>query len=80
VFRAPKVAARSVVYMSLSPDYENGSGEYLHMFNPKKMDPKVYIPEEGKKLWDYSERLWKQLDEEAIEVNFNHITQDEKVG
>ncbi len=70
VFRSPEVAAKSVIYMSLSPDYEGKTGEYLHMFNPKKMDPKVYLPEEGAKLWDFSQRLWKELDDKAIEVKF----------
>jgi NAD(P)-dependent dehydrogenase (short-subunit alcohol dehydrogenase family) len=70
VFRSPEVAAKAVVYMSLSSDYEGKTGEYLHMFNPKKMDPKVYLPEEGAKLWEYSQRLWKELDNKAIEVKF----------
>ncbi|MEZ5198615.1 MAG: SDR family NAD(P)-dependent oxidoreductase [Bacteroidales bacterium] len=71
VFRSPEVAAKPVVYMSLSKDYENKTAEYLHMFNPKEMDPKVYLPEEGAKLWYYSQRLWKEIDEKAIEVKFN---------
>ena len=70
VFRSPEVAAKAVIYMSLSPDYEGITGEYLHMFNPKKMDPKVYLPEEGAKLWDHSQRLWKELDDKALEVKF----------
>ena len=61
VFRSPAVAARPVVYMAISPDYENKTGQYLHMFNPKEMDSKVYIPEEGAKLWSYSEELWANL-------------------
>ncbi|MCB2219530.1 MAG: SDR family NAD(P)-dependent oxidoreductase [Bacteroidetes bacterium] len=80
VFRKPAVAARPVIYMALSKDYEDKNGSYLHMFNPKKMDPKIYIPEEGLKLWDYSERLWKQIDPKAEEIKFNYITEDEKVG
>jgi NAD(P)-dependent dehydrogenase (short-subunit alcohol dehydrogenase family) len=71
VFRSPQVAARPVVYMAISKDYGNNTGEYLHMFNPKKMDPKVYIPEEGLKLWEQSEILWKKLDERAVIPNFN---------
>lgn len=61
VFRSPAVAARPVVYMAISPDYEDTTAQYLHMFNPKEMDAKVYIPEEGEKLWKYSEDLWKRL-------------------
>jgi hypothetical protein len=62
VFRSPEVAARPVVYMSISEDYADNTAKYLHMFNPKEMDAKVYIPEEGKKLWDHSESLWRKLD------------------
>lgn len=71
VFRSPEVAAKPVVYMSISKDFGNKTAEYLHMFNPKKMDPKVYNQEEGKKLWDYSERLWKEIDDKAFEIKFN---------
>ncbi|TFH26167.1 MAG: SDR family NAD(P)-dependent oxidoreductase [Bacteroidia bacterium] len=62
VFRSPAKAALPVVYMALSPDYEGSTNEYLHMFNPKKMDPKVYEPAEGLKLWDRSTRLLKDID------------------
>jgi len=62
VFRSPAKAALPVVYMALSPDYEGTTNEYLHMFNPKKMDPKVYEPDEGLKLWDRSIQLLKEID------------------
>jgi NAD(P)-dependent dehydrogenase (short-subunit alcohol dehydrogenase family) len=62
VFRSPAKAALPVVYMALSPDYEGTTNEYLHMFNPKKMDPKVYDPDEGQKLWDRSFLLLKEID------------------
>ena len=62
IFKSPAKAARAVVYMALSPDYEGTTNEYLHMFNPKKMDPKVYEPEEGKKLWERSLALLKDID------------------
>jgi len=62
VFRSPAKAALPVVYMALSPDYEGTTNEYLHMFNPKKMDPKVYEPNEGLKLWDRSTELLKEID------------------
>lgn len=71
VFRSPEVAAKPVVYMSISKDFDNKTAEYLHMFNPKKMDPKVYNPDEGKKLWEYSQRLWKEIDDKAFDVKFN---------
>lgn len=62
IFRSPAKAALPVVYMAISPDYEGKTNEYLHMFRHKKMDPKVYLPEEGSKLWDRSVALWKAVD------------------
>jgi NAD(P)-dependent dehydrogenase (short-subunit alcohol dehydrogenase family) len=62
IFKSPKKACRPVVYMAISSDYEGKTNEYLHMFRHKKMDPKVYIPEEGAKLWDRSVELWKSID------------------
>lgn len=62
VFRAPSKAALPVVYMALSPDCEGTTNQYLHMFNPKQMDPKVYEPAEGEKLWVSSMDLLKQID------------------
>jgi NAD(P)-dependent dehydrogenase (short-subunit alcohol dehydrogenase family) len=62
IFKSPAKAALPVVYIAISPDYEGKTNEYLHMFRHKKMDPKVYIPEEGTKLWDRSIELWKQVD------------------
>ncbi len=61
IFRPAGKAALPVVYMAISPDYERKTGEYLHMFKPKKMDPKVYDPLEGKKLWEASITLWKSI-------------------
>ena len=62
IFRSPAKATLPVVYMAISEDFEGKSGEYLHMFNNKKMDPKVYIPEEGARLWDESFRVWEQIE------------------
>ena len=68
IFRSPKKAALPVVYMSISPDYENRSNEYQHMFKPKKMDEKIYIEEEGKKLWKRSYEVWHSIDNETEEL------------
>lgn len=57
IFKSPAKAARPVVYMALSDDYRGTTNQYLHMFNPKKMDPKVYDEAEGKKLWERSMEL-----------------------
>jgi NAD(P)-dependent dehydrogenase (short-subunit alcohol dehydrogenase family) len=62
IFKSPARAARPVVYMALSSDYEGRTNEYLHMFNPKKMDPKVYDPAEGRKLWEKTMELLEEID------------------
>jgi NAD(P)-dependent dehydrogenase (short-subunit alcohol dehydrogenase family) len=67
IFKSPAEAAKAVVYMSLSDDYDGKTEEYLHMFNPKKMDEKVYLPDEGKKLWDASMALWGSFDTKAVQ-------------
>lgn len=64
IFKSPAKAALPVVYMALSPDYEGRSNEYLHMFNPKKMDPKVYEVQEGEKLWTRSLDLLRTIDQD----------------
>lgn len=56
-FRAPDVAARPLVYMSTAPEFEQETGRYLHMFNPKRMDEKCYDPAEGARLWERSVAL-----------------------
>jgi NAD(P)-dependent dehydrogenase (short-subunit alcohol dehydrogenase family) len=68
IFRSPKKAAQPVVYMAISPDYEGRTNEYQHMFKPKKMDEKIYIPEEGEKLWIASYKLWHSIDPNAEEL------------
>ncbi len=65
IFRSPKKAALPVVYMSISPDYEGKTAEYQHMFKEKKMDEKVYDPEDGSRLWEESIALWKQVTRDA---------------
>lgn len=69
IFKKPSDAAKAVVYMAISPDYEGKTSEYLHMFNQKKMDEKIYIPEEGKKLWEASQQVWEAIDPKAIPLN-----------
>jgi len=68
IFRSPAKASLPVVYMSVSEDYEGKTNEYLHMFKNKKMDPKIYIPEEGEKLWKRSMELWKSVDPMAQSI------------
>jgi NAD(P)-dependent dehydrogenase (short-subunit alcohol dehydrogenase family) len=69
IFRTPQNAAPPVIYMASSPDFNNKTNQYLHMFIPKKMDEKVYDKTEGEKLWNESLKLWKQLDN-RVEIIF----------
>jgi NAD(P)-dependent dehydrogenase (short-subunit alcohol dehydrogenase family) len=69
IFKSPEKAAMPVVYMAISKDYEGKTNEYLHMFNEKKMDPKIYIPEEGSKLWERSDELWRKVDPQYEKLN-----------
>ncbi|HOX78693.1 MAG TPA: SDR family NAD(P)-dependent oxidoreductase [Bacteroidales bacterium] len=62
IFKSPAKACKPVVYLAISPDFEGMTNEYLHMFRPKRMDPKVYLPEEGEKLWKRSLELWQSVD------------------
>ena len=68
IFRSPKKAALPVVYMSISPDYEGRTNAYQHMFKSKEMDEKVYIQEEGEKLWKRSYELWRSIDLRAEDL------------
>lgn len=66
IFKKPSDAARAVVYMAISKDYEGKTGEYLHMFNHKRMDEKAYLEEEGSKLWNVSQQVWEKVDPQAV--------------
>jgi NAD(P)-dependent dehydrogenase (short-subunit alcohol dehydrogenase family) len=69
IFKSPESAAKAVVYMSISDDYAGITNEYLHMFNKKKMDSKVYEEAEGIKLWEESHKLWKQIDPNFVSLD-----------
>lgn len=59
-FRAPEVAAKPSVFMCVAPRFGERTGEYLHMFNDKQMDPKVYDEAEGERLWQRSVALLEE--------------------
>jgi NAD(P)-dependent dehydrogenase (short-subunit alcohol dehydrogenase family) len=69
IFKSPESAAKAVVYMSISDDYAGITNEYLHMFNKKKMDSKVYEVDEGVKLWKETHNLWKQVDRNYVSLS-----------
>jgi NAD(P)-dependent dehydrogenase (short-subunit alcohol dehydrogenase family) len=60
-FRSPEKAALPVAYLAASPEVEGKTNYYLHMFNPKNMDAKVYDPGEGTRLWNESKQLMEKV-------------------
>ncbi len=69
IFKSPETAAKAVVYMAISKDYDSLTNEYLHMFNKKKMDSKVYEEVEGAKLWEETHKLWKEVDRNFVSLD-----------
>lgn len=66
-FKAPDKAARPIAYLAASQEVADKTNYYLHMFNPKQMDAKVYDRDEGTKLWNESLRVWRSIDEQALD-------------
>ena len=69
-FKDPLKAARPVVYMTAAEEYAGRSNEYLHMFNKKRMDEKVYEQEAGSKLWNESLSVWRNIDADVPELKY----------
>lgn len=68
IFKSPNKAVEPLIYLSGSQDFTGRSNVYLHMFSLKQMDEKVYDLAAGKRLWDESMRIWKQIDPRAAPV------------
>jgi NAD(P)-dependent dehydrogenase (short-subunit alcohol dehydrogenase family) len=60
-FKSPEKAAIPVVYLASSKVIEGKSFDYLFMMNRKEIDKLALDPENGKKLWELSETLKRQL-------------------
>lgn len=60
-FRSPKKASEPVIYMVASRDLEGKTGNYLFLMQKKAMDEKATDPENGKRLWDLSEKLEERI-------------------
>jgi|GEM_PF-73936 len=67
-FRTPAQGAMPATYLGCSNELEGQTNRYLHMLNNKKMDPKVYDAEAGKRLWDASAAIWKRVDPTRAKV------------
>ena len=64
-FKAPSKAALPVAYLAASSKLESRTNFYLHMFDPKQMDPKVYDIDAGRRLWRESLAVWRRIDDTA---------------
>lgn len=60
-FRSPKKACGPVIYLSASREIEGTSGTYLFLMQEKEMDDKATDSQNGKRLWELSEKLEKQI-------------------
>lgn len=60
-FRSPEKACEPVLYLAASRDVEGKPIDYLFLMSRKDMDPKATDAENGKQLWDISEKLCKQF-------------------
>ena len=57
--------------MAISEDFDGKTNEYLHMFNNKRMDSKVYEEKEGRKLWEETHNLWKSVDDKFVSLTIS---------
>lgn len=60
-FNSPEKAAVPVVYLAAGKDLEGKDLDYYFMMERKEMDEKTGDPENGKRLWELSENLLKDL-------------------
>ena len=60
-FRSPEKAAEPVIYLSASKELPNKTFDYLFLMGRKKVDHKALDPENGKRLWEETERLLTRL-------------------
>lgn len=61
-FRSPAKAAIPVVYLAASEDQKEKPFDYLFLMSRKEVSELASDPENGKKLWELSEALWKKLE------------------
>lgn len=61
-FSSPEKAAEPVVYLSASKEEEGKAHDYLFLMSRKEVDEKSADPENGKRLWDMTEKLISDLE------------------
>jgi NAD(P)-dependent dehydrogenase (short-subunit alcohol dehydrogenase family) len=59
-FQSIEKSAIPFLYVAQAPEMEGRTAIYHHMRTEKRMDEKVYNPDQGKKLWEVSEELIKK--------------------
>jgi NAD(P)-dependent dehydrogenase (short-subunit alcohol dehydrogenase family) len=59
-FRSPKVAVNPVIYFSSSREVEGSAMDYLFLMSRKEMDEKALSKENGRILWERSEKLLEE--------------------
>ncbi len=60
-FRSPEKASDPILYFVSEPNHENKPIDYLFLMQPKTMDDKATDETNGRKLWELSETLIRQL-------------------
>ncbi len=60
-FSSPEKAAEPVVYLAASKDMEGKPKDYLFLISRKAVDEKAADPDNGKRLWEITERLINQM-------------------
>jgi len=68
-FRSPDKAAEPVLYHTISSDQQGKAFDYLFLMSRKEVDSKAMDPENGKKLWELSEKLLTDLGVNLASVN-----------
>jgi len=56
-FKSPEKACRPVIYLATSDETEGRAMDYLFLMQRKPMDRKATDPENGKRLWELTEKV-----------------------
>ena len=61
-FKSPEKAGVPVIYLAASKDLEGKPFDYLFLMNRKEISPLAADPQNGKRLWEVSEKLRQWMD------------------
>jgi hypothetical protein len=56
-FKSPAKAAIPVIYLAASPDLEGKPFDYLFLMSRREVGENAADPENGKRLWEMSEKV-----------------------